>query len=342
MAAFDKSGAAWFDYIKQNISSSREVSVTKEKYKIEKMNHLYTGVFCAKFNFRLEDFHKVLNIIGKNSINRQKCIIQLVGHPPRCSICEIIGHTGNKCHLYNLKCDNCKARGHLTENCSHAKRLNKMNEIPADLLNLEDHEHNNNNESPQNTVNTNQTEQDDDAIYMDDKDDSLISNTNQNSETDGLLPASTINDVFIDSILKTAADSHLKMNIQSSLENSKEIESQLETVKNEITKLTISVANLEDIFKSFKTKSTEKTNANNALKAERIKLKKATDRKKELIERLENAKSSIKKSLSRASNQNKPFTEAPSTSNSTKRKNAISPLSTINENKKPNNNNENN
>lgn len=49
----DTQNEAIVDYIKQNISSSREVSVTKEKYKIEKMKPFVHGCFLRQIQFQI-------------------------------------------------------------------------------------------------------------------------------------------------------------------------------------------------------------------------------------------------------------------------------------------------
>jgi hypothetical protein len=77
-------------FLKDQKIAIGDIEVEKEKYKEDKLKHIHTGVINAKFSFDIKNYSKVINLIGSNIIDNQRCIIQLSGHEPRCLICRKI------------------------------------------------------------------------------------------------------------------------------------------------------------------------------------------------------------------------------------------------------------
>ena len=69
----------------------------KEKYRNEEMSHIENGVFKIKIKYDLEKHERLLEQIGKSKINGQICLLQLVGHPPKCLSCNKFGHMSSAC-----------------------------------------------------------------------------------------------------------------------------------------------------------------------------------------------------------------------------------------------------
>lgn len=68
------------------------ISVFGERFQVNGVNHMLNGVFRVRIEYDLDQHDKILNLIGLNEINDDKCLIQLCGYPPKCLRCGEFGH----------------------------------------------------------------------------------------------------------------------------------------------------------------------------------------------------------------------------------------------------------
>ena len=73
------------------------IECEKEKYRDEEMSHIENGVFKIKIKYDIEHHERLLVYIGKSKIDNQVCLLQLVGHPPKCLYCKNFGHMSSSC-----------------------------------------------------------------------------------------------------------------------------------------------------------------------------------------------------------------------------------------------------
>ena len=73
------------------------LNLEKERYRDEEMSHIENGVFKAKIKYGIIHHERLLSQIGINKIEDQTCLIQLVGHPPKCLSCKLFGHLSSSC-----------------------------------------------------------------------------------------------------------------------------------------------------------------------------------------------------------------------------------------------------
>jgi len=103
------------------------------------MSHMESGVIVVEFKYKLENSQRVTNLTGPNKVSKFKCIIQLIGYPPKCLAFLETGHISRECKT-KLFCSKCKKSGHLTENCSYAAQTTSINQLNDDEQNLEEME----------------------------------------------------------------------------------------------------------------------------------------------------------------------------------------------------------
>ena len=104
------------------------------------MSHMESGVIVVEFKYKLENSQRVTNLTGPNKVSKFKCIIQLIGYPPKCLACLETGHISRECQKAKLFCSKYKKSGHLTENCSYAAKTTSINQLNDDEQNLEEME----------------------------------------------------------------------------------------------------------------------------------------------------------------------------------------------------------
>ena len=102
------------------------------------MSHMESGVIVAEFKYKLENSQRVTGLTGPNNVSKFKCIIQLIGYPPKCLACLETGHISKECQKAKIFCSKCKKIGHLTENCSYAAQTTNINQLNDDEQNLEE------------------------------------------------------------------------------------------------------------------------------------------------------------------------------------------------------------
>jgi hypothetical protein len=124
----------------QNFAIKDSIKVSKEKYNDPEMSHMESGVIVVEFKYKLENNQRVTNLTGPNKVSKFKCIIQLIGYPPKCLACLETGHISRECQKAKLFCSKCKKRGHQTENCSYAAQATNINQPNDDEQNLEEME----------------------------------------------------------------------------------------------------------------------------------------------------------------------------------------------------------
>jgi hypothetical protein len=136
--ALDAQAYAVVTFLKDQKIAIGDIEVEKEKYKEDKLKHIHTGVINAKFSFDIKNYSKVINLIGSNTIDNQRCIIQLSGHEPRCLICHKFGHLSKNCPANSIICPTCNKRGHTV--CSIANRISNIQATSTDEQELEENE----------------------------------------------------------------------------------------------------------------------------------------------------------------------------------------------------------
>jgi len=134
--ALDTQAYAVETFLKDRKIAIGDIEVEKEKYKEDKFKHIHTGVIIAKFSFDIKNYSKIINLIGSNTIDNQRCIIQLSGHEPRCLICQKFSHLSKSCTAINIICSTCNKRGHTV--CSIANRITNIQSTSTDEQELEE------------------------------------------------------------------------------------------------------------------------------------------------------------------------------------------------------------
>jgi hypothetical protein len=118
-------------YIRSQINIEA-IEIERERYRAEELSNIENGILRIKLRTKRQEKTKIDTILGKKVIKGFKVLITRVGDPVICYYCEQYGHLQSNCEekirRRNLQCDKCHKKGHSTEECNFAKRLNVQNE----------------------------------------------------------------------------------------------------------------------------------------------------------------------------------------------------------------------
>ena len=96
------------------------LDIQRETYKDEALKNIKNGIVRIKISYDYESHKKLLNNIGLSSVGEAGVLVQISGHPPKCTFCSGFGHTRRDCDRAKLKCTKCHKSGHLVEQCNMA------------------------------------------------------------------------------------------------------------------------------------------------------------------------------------------------------------------------------
>ncbi len=113
----------------QGIKECNIVSIENEYYSIDGMAHVENGTVRVKISHDSSDRNRIVDISGISFIGEDKCLISVVGAPPRCIFCEAFGHVKKECKIANLRCDECGFLGHLKKDHSLAEKIKSINRL---------------------------------------------------------------------------------------------------------------------------------------------------------------------------------------------------------------------
>ena len=121
---YEHSGSWSFlkDHISTFANNVKILELIEETYK-EEMKNIKNGVVRIKINYDYASHTKLLSNVGISKLGGQSLLVQISGHPPKCTHCLEFGHARRECEKAKLKCSKCNKIGHEKEQCSFAKQL---------------------------------------------------------------------------------------------------------------------------------------------------------------------------------------------------------------------------
>ena len=130
-------------YFSELITPKLEVlECTQERFREEDMAYLHNGVVRIKLKYNIKDHENLLNLLGIVKINGHRALIQLVGYPPKCLLCNKFGHVKKECPNLVKKCSKCSISGHNDDECTLARRTAVQIDSQANDEDIEPYESN--------------------------------------------------------------------------------------------------------------------------------------------------------------------------------------------------------
>ena len=121
---YEHSGSWSFlkDHIGTFANNVKILELIEETYKDE-MKSIKNGVIRIKISYDYASHSKLLSNVGISKLGGQSLLVQISGHPPKCTLCLEFGHARRECERAKLKCSKCNKIGHEKEECTFAKQL---------------------------------------------------------------------------------------------------------------------------------------------------------------------------------------------------------------------------